>query len=565
MPRNHGRKKTRRICLCSPPGISFGYPEPEFVRIATYLLQKGHEVIVYDLKIELYCRIKNLLTKALRLEAHRPKSPAMFSRRARTEVINGPMQEYLFIAAAKIMLDWREDAPFRLFPLSGEALQCIMGLLPGNNEKFPEGMAEGEMRSRTFEKIREIAGSHFDLDDALLDRVLVMLREEFTLFIDRVRKHEPDLLCFFISPREIREVSKKYWQMDIGELLYPFLLSNEITPLVKASMLLACETRLEFFPERYWWLADKTPLKMFVYDALSSAIEAHVTSPDSEKKKPGNIPGTIYYDKKQLHRAPPSQDAQCYTIPDYSLVSLYLYHESSLPPHGILVDGSTGCPLECAFCNVGEMYGPFRLRSAEDLAEELFFHQERLGLGTIFFNDRIFNGDIARLKAFCGLLIDGHYEGQWSCYGAIRPEMDNEILARMKASGCFAVSYGVESGSSMVLSMMSKNYGPELAAKVIRETSRCGIMVELELMTDFPGENDADFEATLAFLKENFPFINGIRLNQFECLRGSDVYAHPSRYGLREEERFKKFEESGRLRRLKEYVAELEGSAKGRT
>jgi len=214
--------------------------------------------------------------------------------------------------------------------------------------------------------------------------------------------------------------------------------------------------------------------------------------------------------------------------------------------------------MKCSFCNVPYQFGQYRQRPADEIARELIHYQDSLPGVFIIMNDRIFNADMKRLAAFCDCLIRHGYQGAWCAYMALRKEMTPELLQKVRRAGCCSISYGLESASPAILKRMKKKYSPGLASRIIQETFHAGISIQLSLMTDFPGEEEKDFQLSIQFIERHFHLIESFRLNQFEIYRGSDVDVHPRLYGFDHRQLYREFRESIRLRRLREFIVELE-------
>jgi radical SAM superfamily enzyme YgiQ (UPF0313 family) len=553
------RKKNPRLCFINSPGISFGYPEPEFVRLATYFSRRGHEILVEDLRINIYSRQRRLFAKEIQKEKALYNGHSKLKKRIAIETANGLMEDYLFIALAVILLERRDCSLFRPFAMSDKSFVSILAMLADRGEAIDAEETGEELRAKVIETLRRRVNAYLEVKEDLLQSVIAIIGEEVSLCNRNLLRFRPDVTFFFISQRKIRETIKHYKQTSLAEYLFPLLVMNEMPDEIDSFFLVVGESLPFVYEDKYLLLGDDINLDMIIYQDTYSCCEAVVSSVAKGEGLPLEVPGTMFRIAERFHINPPHYPSSMkYSVADYSLVNLYKYIETRASPFAFRIDGSASCPMKCAFCHVPFHCGPYRQREASDLAEEMMHYHKVFQVDKILFNDRIFNADIDRLRKLCDLLYEKEYAGSWSCYAAIRPEMNEELLKKMRRAGCLVIAYGVESGSARVLRLMKKEYAPEQASRVIRDTYRSGIEIELELMTDFPGETDEDFQQTLAFLEENFPFIHSIRINQFELYEGCDVYLNPSQYELNREGADSEFRESLRLRLIREFVAELE-------
>lgn len=110
---------------------------------------------------------------------------------------------------------------------------------------------------------------------------------------------------------------------------------------------------------------------------------------------------------------------------------------------------SRGCPYPCTYCCVkGVMGRKWIARSVENVIGELLKAKEIYGINCFNIQDDNFSLDIKRAKAFCDSLIKGNLHQKWSCPNGIRADrVDDELMGKMKRSGCFGVAMGIESGN----------------------------------------------------------------------------------------------------------------------
>ncbi|MFA5389255.1 MAG: radical SAM protein [Candidatus Omnitrophota bacterium] len=200
----------------------------------------------------------------------------------------------------------------------------------------------------------------------------------------------------------------------------------------------------------------------------------------------------------------PVPDLNTLPYADFSDFSLSDYeHPRELP-----LLSSRGCIWNCLFCTAKLPWQRYRTQSGGRIFKEI---QHQLALHPqvdyFSFHDCMINGNIAALRQFCQLVIEAKKREdmpdiKWWCQGIIRPEMNKDLLPRMREAGCVEITYGVESGSQKVIGQMGKRFAVDTAVEVIGDTHDAGIKVTAIFMFGFPGEEKHDFTQTLDFLKK---------------------------------------------------------------
>lgn len=166
---------------------------------------------------------------------------------------------------------------------------------------------------------------------------------------------------------------------------------------------------------------------------------------------------------------------------------------------------SRSCPGRCSFCSVRQVFGPrWHGRSAERVIAETIDVWERYHPDLIAFEDDRLTCDRERMKQILHGLIA--YSGRIKWYepnGIHLDDLDEEILALMKASGCFSLNLAIESGDPDILHrVMGKAEHLEHTVKMVKECQRLGIRTNGYFVIGMPGETDASIEKSLRFCLE---------------------------------------------------------------
>ena len=119
----------------------------------------------------------------------------------------------------------------------------------------------------------------------------------------------------------------------------------------------------------------------------------------------------------------------------------------------------------------------------------------------------------------------------WGCLSRVDTR-DAELLSRMRAAGCWQISFGIESGDLEVLKRLKKNIAPEKAAEAVRAARKAGLRCHGFFMIGSPGETRESIRKT-ALLSRNIP-LNTIQVSHFTPFPGSALYEELSGAGTLE-------------------------------
>jgi radical SAM superfamily enzyme YgiQ (UPF0313 family) len=137
-------------------------------------------------------------------------------------------------------------------------------------------------------------------------------------------------------------------------------------------------------------------------------------------------------------------------IPDQSLIEGYEeYHRRFFQrffPTGALVASSRGCPYNCTFCSIIEIYRrSTRFRSPAAVIEDIKQQTRLTGRPYVFFADDNFTAHTRKCKALLRHLIDANLNIKFSAQVRLEFSQDEEFIELMQAAGCYMVFIGFES------------------------------------------------------------------------------------------------------------------------
>ncbi len=251
------------------------------------------------------------------------------------------------------------------------------------------------------------------------------------------------------------------------------------------------------------------------------------------------VPGLVLPDGDGLTELVPRQDIHPIdklpypTWEDFDISWYTAEAEQSLP---LLL--SRGCTGKCTFCMDHEIAGRYRCRSADNVISEFKRNIDKFGISSFHFNDLVCNGNLRKLGELCDRIVEEELDVMWWSYAVVRKKMTPELFAKLRASGCSALVFGLESGSDKVLKAMNKYYTAEDAEGVLRDCHEAGINTAINIIVGFPGETRAEHQETLDFITRNKDNIDRV-VNLGTTLRspGAEIYADPDKFGIKLDDR----------------------------
>jgi len=248
------------------------------------------------------------------------------------------------------------------------------------------------------------------------------------------------------------------------------------------------------FPELVNYLSGKTEKQLneiqnLIYKEKSEIVKtkkANITDPDELKCLPYS-----YFEK-------------------YYPVEKYL-GKTFLGKKTIAYHTSFGCPFTCSFCAVVPIYeARWKGRSAQKMAEDISFLQDKYKVDAVEFHDNNFFTSAARVVEFSKLINNKNIK--WWGEGRIDTinKYKDEELQLMKEAGCEMIFLGAETGNDDLLKQMDKG-GTQSGKGILDFAARIkkfGIIPEFSFVLGFPGKDE---KHTWKLIKEDILFIKKIK------------------------------------------------------
>jgi len=161
---------------------------------------------------------------------------------------------------------------------------------------------------------------------------------------------------------------------------------------------------------------------------------------------------------------------------------------------------SRGCPARCIFCTSTNFWGNrYRARSAENVILEIRSLKDEFGVDELQFTDDNITLNKKRLTE----ILDGIKDLRlaWCTpNGTAVWSLDEELIEKMRESGCYQLTFAIESGNQEVLDKIIKK--PLRLKKVkplVRRAQELGIHVHAFFICGFPGETLSQMHDTYNF------------------------------------------------------------------
>ena len=238
--------------------------------------------------------------------------------------------------------------------------------------------------------------------------------------------------------------------------------------------------------------------------------------------------------------------------PDYSDLLLDKYIsviEIVNPMHRMWSDGrwnkltmAHGCYWgKCTFCDISldyiKLYEPVAANILCDRMEQLI---AQTGQNGFHFVDEA--APPALMKALALEIIRRKMDVSWWTNIRFEKSFSKDLCHLLKASGCIAVSGGLEVASDRLLELIDKGVTVEQVAKVTRNFTEAGVMVHAYLMYGYPTQTVQETVDSLEMVRQLFEVgvLQSGFWHQFAMTAHSPIGLNPEKYGV-----FKETEEIG--------------------
>ena len=203
-------------------------------------------------------------------------------------------------------------------------------------------------------------------------------------------------------------------------------------------------------------------------------------------------------------------DVNTLPVPARHLLNMEKYFEINIPqnpyPEGkrvIQIITSRGCPARCVFCTTTNFWGNrYRGRTSENVLREIKELKEKYNIDEIQFTD----DNLTLNKERAIKIVKGLQEMniKWCVPQGIAVwALDEELLEEMKKSGCYQLTFAIESGNQYVLSnLIKKPLDLNRVKPLVLKAKQLGIKVHAFNICGIPGETIEQMYETYNFVKD---------------------------------------------------------------
>jgi magnesium-protoporphyrin IX monomethyl ester (oxidative) cyclase len=163
---------------------------------------------------------------------------------------------------------------------------------------------------------------------------------------------------------------------------------------------------------------------------------------------------------------------------------------------------SRGCPYNCVFCTIHTVMGKkWRARSPENVVDEIEQLVHTYHVKQIDFSDENMTLEKKRMEAICDLIVKRGLDIEWYAPNGVRADtLDENLLKKMKASGCKKIRVAPESGVQRVVDqIIKKNLSLKEVEKAVVLSKKVGIKVGCFFVIGLIGETKKDIEETINY------------------------------------------------------------------
>ncbi len=242
----------------------------------------------------------------------------------------------------------------------------------------------------------------------------------------------------------------------------------------------------------------------------------------------GHIPGLAYRDDqgniiRTVKRGHLRQIDEL-PIPNRHKIDLNRYLNLWKKHHGrssISLSTQRGCPYTCRWCSTAVYGQSYRRRSPAKVVDEMLHLQEQYDFDQFWFVDDVFTVSHKWLAAFRDEIQKRAVNIPFECITRA-DRLTEDVVQMLADSGCFRVWIGAESGSQKIIDAMDRRVKAEQVQDMIMTAKEKGIETGTFIMLGYPGETEADIEATLQHLRRANPDLFTITVAY--PIRGTSLY-----------------------------------------
>ena len=201
------------------------------------------------------------------------------------------------------------------------------------------------------------------------------------------------------------------------------------------------------------------------------------------------------------------EDLDTIPFPARHLVDMDLYLDNEPTTFGMRAPATTfitsrGCPQSCVFCTIKTVWDDmnFRSRSPKNVVDELEHLNKEYGIEEFYWMDDAAGTSKKRLIEICDEIIERKLDIKWTTPNGIAHwYLEEKVLDKMKAAGCYRVTFGMESGNLETRKYIGKPFPLEQATKMLTHANKIGLWTICTFIIGFPVEDEESIMDTIDY------------------------------------------------------------------
>lgn len=254
------------------------------------------------------------------------------------------------------------------------------------------------------------------------------------------------------------------------------------------------------------------------------------------------VAGIAYRRDKEIITTPPRhfiENLDELPFPDYEGIDVYQYKIWTFSflygKSAARLVSARGCPYGCIYCATSNFWKKCRMRSPNNVLDELQWLKEKYGFENFSFVDDLSTFNKKRFLDICKGILDRKLNMSW--YTQTRADhLDKEMAEAMREAGCKGIQMGVESGSNRILAILKKKETVEDYIKAFKWCNEFKIETCMNLIVGSPGENAESLKETKELILKVKPTYIG--LSSLRVFPGTPLFRQGVKDGLFDEDVF---------------------------
>ena len=388
--------------------------------------------------------------------------------------------------------------------------------------------------SRYAERLSSSANTFDEIHQSLLEPDSFIDRLTLTLLKQKIADYQPTVVAFSVPfPGNLYSALKCGQWLKEHHPAIPRVMGGGFPNTELRSL---SDPRVFDFVD-FITLDDGEATTLLLLEHLDGKREA-----DLLKRTFKRVNGEVIYSDGATERDISQSDVG---VPDYSDLPLHQYLsviEIANPMHRLWNDGrwnkltlAHGCYWgRCTFCDTSldyiKRYEPSSVQLLVDRMEKLIKQTGQIGF---HFVDEA--APPALMRALALEIIRRKLSVVWWTNIRFEKSFSYDLCQLLRASGCIAVSGGLEVASDRLLGMINKGVSLTKVAKVTDNFTQAGIMVHAYLMYGFPTQTAQETIDSLEVVRQLFEagVIQSGFWHQFAMTAHSPVGLHPEKFNVK--------------------------------